>query len=293
MKKRGLIEMLMATFIWGSTPLMSVFSNLPSGVFVFFRVFFAFPFVFYFVIKRVQFKELLKKPFLPLFLSGIALGVNWIFFFWAVNVVDVASAVSIYYLGPIFSTLLAIWFLKEDGNVYVYFSLVLALIGAFLAAGGVKFSKEIVIAFLAAVSYGLLGFFSKIATFYHRAIIVTFWQILISMFLTAPFLWFANWQFSSQAIFVSLIAGIIHTFLALLLWYDALNYIKVSLSSVLQYLDIVFAIILAWIFLGQIPKTYQLIGAILIIISGVLITFKELKYWNESIGIWRRREGSK
>ncbi len=36
MKKRGLIEMLLATFIWKFTPLMSIYSSLQSGIFVFF-----------------------------------------------------------------------------------------------------------------------------------------------------------------------------------------------------------------------------------------------------------------
>jgi EamA domain-containing membrane protein RarD len=63
-KKRGLIEMFTAAFLWGSTPIMSILSHLPSGVFVFFRVIFAFPFLLYFVIKKTGFKELLKlRPF--------------------------------------------------------------------------------------------------------------------------------------------------------------------------------------------------------------------------------------
>ncbi len=278
MQKRGLIEMLGATFIWGSTPLMSIFSGLPSGVFVFFRVLFAFPFIFYFAIKRSGIKEFFKlKPFWPLLLSGIALGINWVFFFWAVNTVDVASAVSIYYLGPIISIILAIWFLQEKGNVFIYIGAVLAIIGAFVAAGGVHFSKGIIIAFLAAVSYGLLGFFSKIATLHHRAVAVTAWQILISLFITAPFLWLNNWSITFTGVMIALITGVIHTALALFLWYDALNYIKVSLASILQYMDIVFSVILAWIFLGQVPGAYQIIGAALIIAAGILASIKEFR----------------
>ena len=106
--------MIGATFIWGSVPLMGIFSNMPSGVFVFFRVLFAFPFIFYFAIKRSSVKEFLKlKPFWPLFLSGVMLGINWVFFFWAFNYTDVASVVVIYYAGPIISLILAVMFLKE------------------------------------------------------------------------------------------------------------------------------------------------------------------------------------
>jgi RarD protein len=273
--KKGLIEMIGATFIWGSTPLMSIYSNLPSGVFVFFRVLFAFPFIFYFAVKRAGIREFFKlRPFWPLFLSGVALGVNWIFFFLSFNYTDVATAVSIYYVGPIISLVLAGIFLKEKIDFYVFISVVLAFVGVIVSNGGVNLNKGVIVAFLAALSYGALGFFSKIATMYHRAVAVTAWQILVSIFLTAPFLFFGSWHLTLQALVIAFITGVIHTALALFLWYDALNYIKVSLSSILQYLDIVFAIILAWIFLHQTPSMHQMIGAFLIVIAGILSVIK-------------------
>ena len=270
--------MVGATFIWGSTPLMGIFSSLPSGVFVFFRVLFAFPFIFYFAIKRAGVKEFFKlRPFWPLLISGIALGVNWIFFFWALEYADVSTTVTIYYAGPIISLLLASVFLKERLNIYIIISIFLAFLGVVVSAGGIHFSKGVIIALLAAISYGALGFFSKIATMHHRAVAVTAWQILISIIITAPFLWISEYQITIKAMIITLITGVVHTGLALFLWYDALNYIKVSISSILQYLDIVFAMILAFLFLGEVPKAHQIIGAFLIIVAGIISTYKEVK----------------
>jgi len=276
-EKKGLLEMIGATFIWGSTPLMSIYSSLPSGVFVFFRVFFAFPFILYFAIRRSGIREFLKlRPFWPLLFSGIALGVNWVFFFLSFNYTDVATAVSIYYAGPIISLLLAVLFLKEEINIFIVIAVILAFAGVIVSNGGMSLSKGAFIALLAAVSYGLLGFFSKIATMHHRPAAVTAWQILISMLITAPFLFLSKWHLSVQGVIIALITGVIHTALALFLWYDALNYIKVSVASVLQYLDIVFAVILAFLFLGQTPSLNQITGAVLIIVAGVL----SLRYKN-------------
>jgi RarD protein len=270
--------MIWATFIWGSTPLMSIYSNLPSGVFVFFRVLFAFPFILYFAVRRSGIKEFLNlRPFWPLLISGIALGVNWVFFFLAFNYTDVATAVTIYYAGPVISLLLAGMFLKEKLNSYIMISAVLAFLGVIVSNGGISLSKGALLAFLAAVSYGALGFFSKIATMHHRAAAVTAWQIIVSMFITAPFLFLSEWHMSMQGFIIALITGVVHTALALFLWYDALNYIKVSIASILQYLDIVFAMILAYLFLHQVPSINQILGAGLISFAGVLSTFKELK----------------
>jgi len=90
-------------------------------------------------------------------------------------------------------------------------------------------------------------------------------------------LFLSEWHMSMRGFIIALITGVVHTALALFLWYDALNYIKVSIASILQYLDIVFAMILAYLFLHQIPSFNQILGAGLISFAGVLSTFKELK----------------
>ena len=275
-KKRGLMEMVGATFIWGSTPIVGILSNLPSPVFVFFRVIFAFPFIFYFAVKKAGIKEFFKlKPFWPLLISGIFLGINWIFFFWALNLTDISTVVVLYYTGPVVSIILAVWFLKERFNRYILIAIILAVIGVIISNfdNGFKFNSGVFIALLAGISYGFLGFFSKIATMHHRASAVTAWQIVISIFLTLPFLFFNEFDFTLKTFIIVLIAGIIHTAFALFLWYDSLNYISVSIASILQYLDIFFAMFFG-LFLSQIPTFNQLIGGLLIATAGVVGTKK-------------------
>ncbi len=275
---RGLLEMLGATFIWGSTPIVGLLSHLPSPVFVFFRVLFAFPFVLFFARKEGSLKEILfPKPFWAIFLSGLMLGLNWIFFFWALQLTDVAIVVIIYYMGPILSLFLAIIFLKEPFSWNIGVSLILALFGVFISTkASWHYDIGIIIALLASISYGLLGFFSKLATKHHKSVVVTNYQIFISIFLTLPFLFIQEWSLSFDSFIIVVIAGVVHTALALFLWYDALHYIKVSIASILQYLDIFFTIALAYFFLGQVPTMQQIIGASLIVLSGVVASLKEL-----------------
>ncbi|WP_216818642.1 DMT family transporter [Desulfurobacterium indicum] len=163
MKSKGFLEMLGATSIWGSVPLMGIWSGLPSGVFVFFRVLFAFPFVFYFAVRKSSLKEFFNlKPYWPLLLSGIMLGVNWVFFFWAVKVTDIATVVTIYYAGPVISILLAAFFLKERMNLFTVVSIFLAFAGVVVSSGGFNIDKGAVIALLAT---GFLDFSQKFPPF--------------------------------------------------------------------------------------------------------------------------------
>lgn len=273
-KDKGLIEMLIATFIWGSTPLASIFSNLPSGVFVFFRVVFAFPFILYLLSKKEGLSTFFAiKPFEYLFLSGFFLALNWILFFWAIDIAGVNLAVIIYYGGPIFTIVLATIFLKEPFNIKILLSIVLVATGVLLSVGGVDgFNYGSIIALFAAISYGFLGFFSKLATTKHSSYKVTAWQILIAIIFTLPFAVIQEYSLNSTTIIIVIITGVIHTALALFLWYDSLKYIAVSIASILAYLDIFFAMILSWIFLSQIPTTNEIIGSLLIVLAGVIAT---------------------
>lgn len=274
--------MFLATLIWGSIPIFSIWCNLPSPVFVFFRVLFAFPFILFYSVKKLGFKEILRiKPLLPLLLSGIALSLNWIFFFWAIQLTDIATAVVLYYLGPVFTIILAILFLGEPLNKTLVISTILAFVGALLIlTPSLKFKGSmfgVTIALLSGILYGVLGFFSKIATLKHSALKITTYQIFISLFFTLPFVFIFKFGISVNILMILIITGIVHTALALFLWYDSLNYIKVSTSAIFSYLDPFFAIVLGYIFLSQRPSIMEVLGGVLISLSGIIMSTKERK----------------
>ncbi len=274
--------MFLATFIWGSIPLFSIWCALPSPVFVFFRVLFALPFILLFAIKQIGIKEMLniKHP-IALMLSGIVLSLNWIFFFWAIQITDIATAVILYYFGPVFTIILAVIFLKEPITKTLIAATIIAFLGAFLTFAPSLHNPGsifgIIISITSGLFYGLLGFISKMATFDHAPIKVTSYQVLISAIFTAPFALIFHFNLSINVVILLFIAGIVHTALALFLWYDSLNYISVSTSAVFSYLDPFFAIGLGFIFLSQKPALMQIIGGIMIAISGIFISLKESK----------------
>ena len=274
--------MFLATFIWGSIPLFSIWCALPSPVFVFFRIIFALPFILFFSLKKLGKKELLEvKPILPLIISGIALSLNWIFFFWAIQITDIATAVVLYYFGPVFTIILAVLFLKEPLSKTLIVATLIAFFGAFLTfipslkPGGSLLG--VFVALMSGLFYGLLGFISKIATFNHPSLKITTYQIFISVFFTLPFILFFHFSLNLYILLLLAVTGVVHTALALFLWYDSLNYIKVSTSAVFSYLDPFFAILLGYLFLSQKPGSMQVIGGILIAISGILVSMKESK----------------
>ncbi len=274
--------MVGATFIWGSIPIFAIWCNLPSPVFILFRVLFAFPFVFIYAVKTIGKKELFNlKNVPPLILSGLMLALNWIFLFWAVQKTSIGNAVIIYYLGPIITIFLSVIFLKEPFNKITLLSMFLAFFGGVLIFLPNNMGRQsifgLVLALFSAIFYGLLGFYSKIGTKYHSAIKITTYQIFISILFTLPFGIIMHFTITPKVLILLFITGVIHTALALFLWYDSLNFISITTSSILSYLDPMFAIILSFIFLKQTPNLPQIIGGVFIAISGIIIPISERK----------------
>jgi drug/metabolite transporter (DMT)-like permease len=274
-KNFGVLEMIITTAIWGSIPILAIFSDLPSPVFVFFRVFITSIFLIPVIRKRVNLRNLINKY---VFLSGIFLALNWILLFYAVSIIQVSEAILLYYSGPIFAILI-MHFLGERIDINRYISIIIAFTGIFIIINPTTLNISIgaLIALASGIFYGLLAVASKMATGIVNSKELVFYQTIISTIITSPFLLILRFNLTLNNIVIVTIAALINTLLALFLWYDALTKISVQLSSILSYLDPVFAMLFAFIFLHQIPTLISLLGGILIIISGIFSVIIETR----------------
>jgi len=104
MRLLGVLEMIAVTAIWGSVPIIAIWSGLPSPAFVFFRVSIAF----------LALLTLLRELDARLLAHRLVLALNWIALFHAVQLIPVAEAVLLYYVGPIIA-IIAMHLLGEVG----------------------------------------------------------------------------------------------------------------------------------------------------------------------------------
>ena len=274
-KNFGVLEMIITTAIWGSIPILAIFSDLPSPVFVFFRVFITSIFLIPVIRKRVNLRNLINKY---VFLSGIFLALNWILLFYAVSIIQVSEAILLYYSGPIFAILI-MHFLGERIGINRYISIIIAFTGIFIIINPTTLNISIgaLIALASGIFYGLLAVASKMVTGIVNSKELVFYQTIISTIITSPFLLILRFNLTLNNIVIVTIAALVNTLLALFLWYDALTKISVQLSSILSYLDPVFAMLFAFIFLHQIPTLISLLGGILIISSGIFSVIIETR----------------
>ena len=274
----GVFEMLVVTMIWGSITLFAIWSGLPSPVFVFFRVLVAVPAIAAMIIvgKGVgALKVSGNKKYV--IVSGVLLTLNWVFLFYAVQFTAIANAVMLYYTGPVVAIVLSPVALKEKVPAWVVIPVFMTVSGIFLMVLQGFSSLTIpgfIFGILSGVAYGGLAVTSKLAAKEHEPEVVVLYQAVISLFLLFPFAVLWNYSMNEIVALIVVVVGVVHTALALRIWYDALTRIPMRTASVLSYLDPVFATIFAYIFLAQIPSMYTIVGGMMIIVAGLMIVLK-------------------
>ena len=266
-----ILQVVFVTFLWASVLLISKVADLPSPVFVFFRVLFSM-----IVVLPLTLRGGIEKPRFSLVLGGIFIALNWIFLFLAVQRVGPSTADFVYYTAPIISLVLSA-LLGERVPLSSWIAAAVSFTGV-----GMIFSFSptdpigILYAFLGALFYGsvvVLGKFTR-----SSPSSITFYQMTVSMIFTLPFAMVMDYSLNLTKLAFLMIAGVFNTGLALVLWWDALKKLGIKTASVLSYLDPLFALALSVVFLNHRADIGEIIGGILIIAGGVIVILKSSRF---------------
>ncbi|PYB69189.1 hypothetical protein DMB44_00035 [Thermoplasma sp. Kam2015] len=233
--------------------------------------------LFFYAINRngLKLREFFRWPVL---VSGVLLGINWISFFYAVDIMPVSMAVVIYYSGPAIAIYLS-FIAGERPNM-------MAMIGGSFsfAATALMFLQSVnlslygfAVAMISGLSYAMIAIISRKAVDRLRSSDLVMYQTLIVLIMTAPFLAFMRFHLTYVNVALIIFAGVFQTGLALILWYDSQRRIGIQTVSVLSYLDPVFAVIFAFLILGQKPTILAVISVSMILASGSIVSYSNIR----------------
>lgn len=220
-----------------------------------------------------------------LLFSGMALAANWLFFFKAVETTSVSNAVLSYYAAPVLVALAAPVLLREQLESRTIAATALAFGGVtvMLYQPGETLSGGDV----AGIGYGLTA-----AAFYAMVTITGRWlssmkatqlvlvqtlvasAVLLPVVLLSPTLSQAMLTAPAGAIALLTVVGVVHTALALVLYFYGLRHTKVQYVGVLAYLDPVSAILFALLFLGEMPTPASLAGGAMVLTGSALLLIR-------------------
>lgn len=275
-------KLITAMLIFGSIGIFVKNINMPSSEIAFLRGVIGSLFLLgfgLFVQQKSSLKSVKDNGKL-LILSGLAIGLNWIFLFQAYKYTSIANATLCYYFAPIFVMILAPFILKEKLTALKLGCIFAAMIGLFLIVNtegnmGSPFNHVVGILYglSAAVLYAsviLMNKFIKNLPSQETTVV----QLGVAALVLLPYVIMKdNINFSDISLysgFLILILGIIHTGIAYYLYFSAVKELKGQTIAVLSYIDPISAVIFAAIFLGENMSFVQMAGGVLILSSTFL-----------------------
>ena len=261
--------------------------NYPVGEVLFFRGFCGMIPIF-FLIPRERYFNFYKtnRPFLHFkrCLSGL---VAIVAIFIALRNLPLATVVSITFAAPIFTTIMSIFFLSEKVGLYRWLAVIVGFIGILIISepgfSSLNFYYIYPIIFCFGLSYVAIAIkqLSSTEPIWLIGLYFSF-SIMIMSFFILPQGWILP---NLKDLFILCMVGILGG-LANLWLTQSYKFSDVSLVTPLKYLALLFAIFFGYIFWNEIPTTKTLIGAMLVIISSVIIFRREF-YLKKQVSITR------
>ena len=288
MKLLGRIPFIVSMVIFGTIGLFVRGIALPSSEVALFRALLAILLigaVMLFRKRRISLCSLGREGVL-LFLSGAAMGFNWILLFEAYKHTTVSVATLCYYFAPVLVTILSPVIFKERLTARGIVSFVGATVGIVLITGLGDGGGE----------HGLPGVLLGLgaATLYATVILLnkgieriggierTFLQFISAAVVLLPYVIFTSGfsvgSLDPKGVLLLIAVGILHTGLTYILYFSSLSSLGGQEAAILSYIDPLVALLCSVTFLEEPITPTVIVGAVLILGFTLLseIDFKKI-----------------
>lgn len=269
----AVIHILMAALGFAfMTFFVRISGDLPTMQKAFFRNFVALFIAIYSLIKkRVSFR-VYESAKLSMFLRCLFGTTGLIANFWAIDHLGIADANMLNKLSPFFAIIMSYFIMKEIPNKVDWLCVVLAFTGAlFIIKPGLGFASVPALVGL----YGGFGagtayaYVHKMGRLGQPGPTIVFYFSLFSCLLTLPFM-IASWTPMAPWQLLCLIMAGVSAAVGQFNITAAYQLAPAKSISVFDYTQVIFAAILGFIFLGEVPDFLSIIGYVVIIAAAVM-----------------------
>ena len=270
------LQLIITMMLFGTIGTLSRFINMPSSIICLGRAAVGVVTILLLlrILRRPLDREAIKKNFWWLLLSSALMCCNWTCQFEAFKYTTVATGTLCYYMQPIFFILASAIVLKEHVSLKKWLCVIIAFIGMILVSGVIQTGFNI--SELKGALYGIAGGFfyamvvlinkymkdiSPIETTVMQMALVTIIMIPYNMATGA----YEQISITTVGIICLVVLGILHTGLAYIVYFDAVNKLPAQTVGILSYIDPVEAVLLSALFLKEPLGIMTIAGALLIL----------------------------
>lgn len=268
------LQIITAMIAFGSIGVFVRFIPISSSEIAFWRGIIAFIVLSIFMVKSKKISTLHKcrGKLGRLFLSGVAMGFNWLLLFEAYRFTSVALATLSYYFAPTIMIIGSIILFKERLDIKQIICFIISTTGLVMIIGVVGGGSNDFFGVLyglgAAVLYALVVLTNK-ATGDIDGLTRTWIQFAAASIVLLPYTYFNGGfhilNLETLGLINLLILGVVHTGLMYFFYFSALAHLKGQQAAILSYIDPIVAVILSVTLLSETLTLPQLFGGVLIL----------------------------
>lgn len=271
---KNLSSLLLATLFISTSGVLGRYISLPTEVTIWFRAFLAMFILYAFAkFKKIDL-TVNKKDYKTFFIGGVFIALHWVTYFYALKLSNVALGVLSLYTFPIITALLEPLFLKTKFDpIYILLGCIV-LLGLYILTPEFNIessqAKGILFGVFSAFCYATRILIMKKHVANYNGTMLMFYQVAIISILLLPVLFFMDLSNLQTQLPYLLILAILTTAVGHSLMLHSLQFFSASTASIISSLQPVFGIVLAFLFLKEIPSMNTFWGGLLIISTVVI-----------------------
>ena len=230
-------------------------------------------------------KEKIRRGFVEnrstIIFSGTLLTLHWVTYFFALQWSGVAIGMLSMFTFPIITVFLEPLFFKTKFHpIHLMFG-ALILIGIYLLVPSFNYenvqTKGLLMGLFSALAYAFRNLIIKKNVQKFNGSLLMFYQMGITIILLFPVLMFYPLDTFTTQIPYLLFLGLVTTAIGHTLFLNCLTYFTVSTASIMNSIQPIFGIIIAFFFLNETPPASSLIGGGIILITVVIESLRSNK----------------
>lgn len=279
---KQLFELVLATLFISTSGALGKFIDMPPPVTVWWRAFLATIFIYVFIrFKKISLRIESKRDLVTFILGALFMGIHWITYFYALKFSNVALGMLSLFTYPVITALLEPLFFKVKLNPIHIFLGVVVLFGVYVLAPDFDLQsaqvKGVFLGVISALFYSLrLLLLKKYTDKYHGSMLM-FYQISILSVVLLPVLFTMDTSGIQTQFTAVLLLALLTTTIGHTLFLRSLKYFSVSTASIISSIQPIFGIIIAYIFLNEIPTWNTFWGGALILSTVVIESIRSQK----------------
>ena len=224
--------------------------------------------------KKEQFLNAFNKNRTTIFLSGSLLTFHWVTYFFALQWSNVAIGMLSMFTYPVMTVFLEPLFFKSKLEPIHLLLGLLILLGVFFLVPNFNFNSNttqgMLIGLVSALTYALRNIILKKRMVNTNGSLMMWFQMGMTIVLLSPVMLLYSFETVPQQLPYILILGVVTTALGHTLFLNSFKHFTIGTASIISSIQPIFGILIAMVFLGEIPHYKSLIGGSIILLTVII-----------------------